>query len=367
MPIIRNFILKEWLRYFIGAFIVLILLITVAELISGFLRTTVTPMEVLFNFLLELPGKFKLIMPVSCLAASLFSINKLKNRNELTAIFASGYSRKRFMRDIAIGGLIVASSQFLISSFIEPYAKSKKHLLIQDGHTKFKNLKSKGLMASTIDSGKMWFKSDKYFFSFSTFDKHKNQLNDVTAYFFNSSNLIVSKVSGDFAKYEGDKWLTTNATIVSNLADANFPTSVRESLYHLNIDETPKDFKEIEADITTLNFFKLYRYIRKLNEGGINVNEYLVMLLEKVSISIVCVVFSLVAAIGAFTPNRRGSSFGKSLIGVFVFVILYWLVNSYFIQLGISSKLNPLLACFTVPLVFALYLTNYFLRNRKLK
>jgi lipopolysaccharide export system permease protein len=367
MSVIRNLVLKEWIRFFIGAFIVLILLITVAELISGFLRTTVTPTEVIFNHLLELPGKFKLIMPVSCLAASLFSINKLKNRNELTAIFASGYSRKRFMRDIAVGGVIVALSQFLISSFIEPYAKSKKDLFIKDGQAKFKNLKSKGLMASTIGSGKMWFKSDRYFFSFSTFDKEKSQLNDITTYFFNSSNLILSKVTAPYVRYVAGAWMTDKAIVVNDLTGNQFPSSSEKLSFNLKIDETPSDFKEIEADITTLNFFKLFRYILKLNEGGINVNEYLVILLEKISISIVCIVFSLVAAIGAFTPNRRGSSFGKSLIGVFVFVILYWLINSYFIQLGISSKIHPVIACFSVPVLFAIYLTHYFFRNRTLK
>jgi len=367
MSVIRNLVLKEWIRYFLGAFIVLILLITVAELISGFLRSTVTPIEVIYNHLLELPGKFKLIIPVSCLAASLFSINKLKNRNELTAIFASGYSRKRFMRDIVIGGTIVALGQFLISSFIEPYAKSKKDLLIQDGQAKFKNLRSKGLMASTIGSGKMWFKSDQYFFSFSTFDKRRSQLNEVSAYFFNSDNMIVSKVTAAQAKYIGGAWVSDEATIVDKLVGNDFPQSKDLINYNLLIDETPKDFKEIEADITTLNFFRLFRYIVKLNEGGINVNEYLVILLEKISISIVCIVFSLVAAIGAFTPNRRGSSFGKSLVGVFVFVILYWLINSYFIQMGVSSKINPFLACFSVPAVFALFLTLYFIRNRTLK
>ena len=367
MSVIRNLVLKEWFRFFLGAFIVLVLLITVAELISGFLRSMVTPVEVIYNHLLELPGKFKLIMPVSCLAASLFSINKLKNRNELTAIFASGYSRKRFMRDVAIGGIIIALSQFLISSFIEPFAKSKKDLFIQDGQSKFKNLKSKGLMASTIGSGKMWFKSDKYFFSFSTFDKQKNQLNQVSAYFFNSDNLITSKITAPAAKFIGGAWICEDALSINQLVGGKFPETKSIKNYSLKIDETPKDFKEIEADITTLNFFKLFRYIMKLRDGGINVNEYLVILLEKISISMVCIVFSLVAAIGAFSPNRRGSSFGKSLVGVFVFVILYWLVNSYFIQLGVSSKIDPFLACFSVPAVFALYLANYFLRNRTLK
>lgn len=366
MTTLRSFILKEWFRFFVGAFVVLILLISVAELISGFLRSNVTPMEVIFNHFLEIPNKLKLIMPVGCLVASLFSVNKLKTRNELTAIFAGGYSRKRFMTDIAIGTIVVSLSQLFISSFLEPFAISKKDILITDGQSKFKNLKSQGLMASTIGSGRMWFKSKNYFFSFSTFDKENNQLNDVSIYYYNDNNFLKEKVTSKALQYIGGAWIGTQTNVLRNLETGEFPLVQNIESGPIDINESPFDFREIEADITTLNIFDLYRYIDKLQEGGINVNEYLVIFLEKFSISIVCIIFGLVAAIGAFRPNRRGNSFGKSLLGVFVFVIVYWLINSYFIELGKSSKLNPYLACFGVPIIFGLFLSYQFIRNRKL-
>lgn len=366
MTTLRELILKEWFRFFLGAFIVLVMLISVAELITGFLRSNVTPVEVIFNHLLELPDKMKLIMPVGCLVASLFSINKLKNRNELTAIFAGGYSRKRFMVDITMATLVVSLFQFFISGFVEPYAISKKDFLIEDGQAKFKNLRSKGLMASTIGSGKMWFKSEKYFFSFSTFDKARNRLNEASIFYYDENNYLKNKVLSQYIEFKDGKWIGKNVVSYTNLENPDFPTIEKKDESVININEDPKDFKEIEADITTLNIFDLSRYIGKLQEGGINVNEYLVILLEKVSISLICTIFGLVAAIGAFRPNRRGNSFGKTLLGVFVFVIIYWLINSYFIELGKSSKLNPYLACFGVPMIFSLFLAVQFVRNRKL-
>jgi lipopolysaccharide export system permease protein len=366
MTTLRSLILKEWFKFFIGAFLILVLLISVAELISGFLRSNVTPIEVIFNHFLELPDKMKLIMPVGCLVASLFSINKLKNRNELTAIFAGGYSRKKFMLDITLATFVVSFSQLFISSFLEPFAISKKDYLIQDGQSKFKNLRSKGLMASTIGSGKMWFKSENYFFSFSTFNKSENRLNDVSIYFYDSQNKLTKKITSEHIKFVGNAWMGTNARIYDYLQNTDFPKIEEKESLGITISEVPDDFKEIEADITTLNIFQLYNYIRKLQDGGINVNEYLVILLEKISISFICTIFGLVAAIGAFRPNRRGNSFGKSLLGVFVFVILYWLINSYFIELGKSSKLDPFLACFGVPFIFGLFLITQFVRNRKL-
>lgn len=366
MPTIKSLIVKEWFKFFLGSFLALILLITVAELISGFLRSNVTPLEVILNHLLEITNKFKLITPVSCLIASLFSINKLRNRNELTAIFAAGYSRKKFIGDIAQAAFFVALFQLLISGFIEPFAISKKDYLIEDGQSKFKNLKSKGLMASTIGSGKMWYKSNNYFFSFSSFNNSKKTLSDISIYYF-QDNHITKKFDAPFIVFKDNQWFSPQVFKVTNLNGEGYPQKELEENKIIEIEESPSDFAEIEADITTLNIFKLYHYIIKLKYSGINVDDYLVMLLEKVSTALVCIIFALVASIGIFSPNRRGNSFAKNILGVFAFVILYWLVNSYFIELGKSSKLSPFLACFSVPIVFSIYLSISFFKNRNLK
>ncbi len=366
MPTLRSLIIKEWFKFFLGAFLALFLLITVADLITGFLRQNVTPLEVILNHILEVPDKFKLIMPVSCLMGSLFSINKLRNRNELTAIFAAGYSRKRFFNDVASAAFFVAVTQFFISGFIEPYAISKKDFLIEDGQSKFKNLKSQGLMASTIGSGRMWYKSNNYFFSFSTFNNAKDALSDVSIYFF-ENNKISTKISSPQLSFINGKWIAKTSTVTDELNNLGYPLAQQKESLIIPISETPSDFREIEADITTLNFFDLYHYISRLKSGGINVDEYTVMLYQKISTCLVCLLFALVASVGIFSPNRRGSSFAKSLGGVFVFVILYWLINSYFLELGKSSQVSPVLACFGVPIIFSIYLLYIFYKNRTLK
>lgn len=366
MPNIRKLIIKNWSLFFLGSFFSLFLLLTVANFISGFLRMNVTATEVIFNHLLEIPSYLKLITPVACLAASLFCINKLKNTNELTAIFASGYGRAKFLTDIAVCATTVAILQFFVSSFIQPYAKSKKEYLISDSEAKFRNLKSKGLIASTLSSGKMWFKSDNYILSFSTYDKRNSELHDVSLYYYTDDNKVKSVDYADSVKFIGDAWIVNKTTSYHNLEKEDFSYKSSLSSSPLNIKQTPQDFNQIEADITTLNIVLLWRYISKLRRNGINTNEYLVMFLENFSSSIICIIFSFFASVGIFHPNRRNSSFGKSILMVLVFVILYWLINSYFLELGKSSKIHPLLSTLSVPAFFTLYIVYYFSRHRKL-
>ncbi len=368
MSVIRNLVLKEWFKFFMGAVIILLLLVSVANLISGFLRESVTAKEVFFNYLIELPGTLMQILPVSCMVASLFSVNKLKNRNELTAIFAAGFSRRNYIITVIEGALIVALIQFSLGAFIQPAVKHWRTKVMSESLGKFRNLKSQGLKASTIGSGRIWFKTDKYFFSFSAFDKQSNALSEVSIYQYDEAHQFARKIEARRAEFlEGNHWRFVDGKEYTGLNGATFPTALDFKEKTDIIYESPGDFKQIEADITILDIKELYNYISKLKNAGINTNEYEVMFFERLSTPLVCIIFAILAATLVFNPNRRSSSFGKSLIFVFVFVILYWLVNSYVLALGQSSRINAIAACFAVPSLFTIYLIHYFYKHRHLR
>jgi lipopolysaccharide export system permease protein len=367
--VVRQLILKEWFKFFSASVFVLFLLLSAANLISGFLRRNVTPLEVILNHLIETPTHMKLIFPVSCLVASLFAINKLKQRNELTAIFSGGYSRKKFIFCIFTAALSVGVFQFVISAFLEPYTKSRRHDIIQDSEAKFRNLKSKGLRSSTIGSGKIWYKSNNYFFSFSKYDRIEEKLIDLSIFYYNNTNQLSKVLYSEYASFNRDrnKWIIPKADIIDSLDTKSFAEEKQLVDVELDIKERPNEFNQIEADITTLSVLKLSNYINKLAKKGINVNEYMVLLLDKFSTAIICVLFGLVATISSFNSNKRNSSMGKTIFAIFIFIIVYWLVNSYFLELGKNSKLNPYVACFAVPLAFFIFLATFFYHHRKLR
>ncbi len=375
MTIIKTLILKEWYKSFSISAVIFYLLLTISNLIAGLLRSSVNSRDVILNHLVETPVYSKLILPISCLIASLFAINKLKNRNELTAILASGYSRKKLIFNIATAASLVFIIQFLALSYIAPFLKSKRHYLIKNSGAKFRNLKSKGLKSSTIGTGHIWYKNNKYFFSFEAYSKIDNSLSNVTAYIYNGfldkDDILIEKIiRSPKAIFNPERgWIMKDAKIIKNLNSDGFPQIEysRDKISILPISEKPKDFKQIEADITTLNIVRLFSYIKKLSQNGINVNEYMVLFLEKISIPFTCIIFALLSSISLFYPNRRDAPFAKNFALIFIFTISYWLVDSYFIQLGINSKLNPFIACFGIPIIFSLFLTMVFYKNQRLQ
>jgi lipopolysaccharide export system permease protein len=369
MGIIQKLIIKEWFKFFFAALIALILLLTIADLVTGLLRSNVTPREVILNYFIEFPSALAKTFPISCLIASLFSINKLRSRNELTAIFAGGFSLFDYLITVVFCSIIVGIILIGNLSIIQPYFKSKRHRLIKDSEVKFQNLKKQGFINSAVSGGRIWFKSSEYFFTFQSFDKRRLSLIGMEAYFLSRDHLLSKYIKASAAKYrpESQTWELSNVLEYKNLDNTNFTNPVRFKTQQINLSQTPNDFIEIQSDISTLNLIKLYDYINRLKEAGINTNEYQVILYDKIAGPIMCILFSLLSCGALFSPSRRGSSMGKNLAVIFSFTLIYWLINSYFLELGYSSKVLPFLSVFTLPFIFLFGLfVSFIIQSKKI-
>lgn len=368
MFILKKIIIKEWIKFFFGAFFVLMLLLSIGYLLGGLLKPNVKITEVFIGLAFELPLYLNKTFPISCLMATLFSVNKLKNTNELTAIFATGYSRKDYLQDIISVSLIVSLVLFWVSSYFVPYVKSKRSLYLSAHSLQNSNSKNLGLSSSTINSGKIWFKSTDYFFSYSYFDKNKNELIYPSLYFFDNNSQFIKKVTAKSAIASGDhEWKFTDVEEFSSLSGLSYPKISNLDSSIITINESLSDFKQINADISTLNIVKLYEYILILKSAGINVSEYTIFFLDKFSTSFMCIILSLVSSVGIFNSNRRNASFGKNVTFVLVFTIFYWLIYSYTFSLGVNSRIPPIVATFGVPSLFVFFLLGFFIHQRKLR
>jgi len=368
MSIIQKLIVKEWFTFFFAALIGLLLLLTIADLITGLLRSNVTPREVILNYFIEFPSTLAKTFPVSCLIASLFSINKLRARNELTAIFAGGFSIADYLITVLLCSFTIALLLFGNLSLIQPYFKSKRHQLITDSEDKFQNLKKQGFINSAVSGGRIWFKSNDYFFSFQKFDQKAKSLIGVQSYFLSSNYLLTKYINAATATYndKSKSWELTNAIVYDSLDKTTFSRPEKIPNQKIELNQTPEDFIEIQSDISTLSFLKLNDYINRLNEAGINVNEYMVLLYDKIAAPIMCILFSLLACNALFYPSRRGSSMGKNLAVIFSFTLIYWLLNSYFLELGFSSKVNPAISVFSLPILFASgIIVSFYFQSKK--
>jgi lipopolysaccharide export system permease protein len=337
------------------------MVLSLGHILSGLLSAHKELKFLLTDLILEWPTFLIKIFPVACLIASLFSINKLKSRNELTAIFASGYGRSRFVVAICVAGSVAGIILFYINAYIVPYAKHQQALLNNP-------VAANSISINALNSGKIWFKGKDYFFSYSSFNTRMQELHNLTLYFYDNNFQFTEQISAPVATYDSkNNWILKNALKTTNLQNQTFPDIKKYPKLSFELNESVSDFQKINTDILTLSIWRLYDYISVLRASEINPDEYYVIFLDKFSSAATCLVLAVLASIALFNPNRRNSSFGRSVTLVLGFTFFYWFVYSYFLTLGQTSHLPPIVATFGVPMLFVLYLFFYFIYHRKLR
>jgi lipopolysaccharide export system permease protein len=362
MLILSRIIVKEWFKAYVGAVVVLFLLISTADLINGFLQGKDTD-QVFLEYLLKMPDLMSKMIGICCLVATIFSFNKLKAHSELISILAAGYSYAQIYFLILCCSLSVVVLQFLNLAYLEPLANKVKRQEIQ----KSREFEGKYLTRSSVDGGKFWYKTDGYFASFSYFDRRKKSLVDFEIYFFSPKNMSVKIIKAKEAVYlRPQEWQLNDVEDFTSLDNSVFPRSQKRKSVNLGLNEGPEDFGEFEADLTTLNFFKLRQFISKLSKTGINIEEYEVILWNKIFLSLACLIFAMLPVSTIFNPNRRSSSFGMNVVMTLLTTVVFWILYSWAVAFGKSGKLSPVVATGIVPFCFTLFIIYSFVKNRKL-
>ncbi len=362
MLILSRLIVKEWFKSLIGALVVLFLLITTTDLINGFLQGKEVS-RVLLEYSLKMPDLMGKMIPICCLVASLFSLNRLKAHSELISILAAGYSYFKIYFLIGSCALVMVAVQFCNLGFLEPMANSIKRQEI----AKSKKSEGRYLTRSSIEGGKFWYKSHDYFASFTYFDRKNKSLQNFEIYFFGPDHKSVKILKSSQAIFtKNNTWSLKNVVDLSSLNNPIFPLQTSQPELDLSLYEQPEDFGEFEADLTTLSFFKLYQFVSRLSKTGINVGEYQIILLNKFFLSFICLVFALLPVSSIFNPNRRSDSFGKNVVQTLLTTVIFWVLYSSAIAFGNSGTIPPWLATGIVPVSFFGFVLWTYFKNRKL-
>lgn len=362
MLILSRIIIKEWFKSLAAAVFVLFLLVSTADLINGFLQGK-GALRVLLEYSLKMPDLMGKMFPVCCLVSSLFSLNRLKAHSELISILAAGYSYAKIYFLIGSCALVMVGVQFFNLGFVEPTANSIKRKEIE----KSKMSEGRYLTRSSLEGGKFWYKSQIYFSSFSYFDRKTSTLVDLEVFYFSPEYTNSKIVKAKKAVHLGSgRWRLENATELSSLSGISFPLQREVPEMEIRLNEIPEDLGEFEADLTTLTFFKLRTFVARLARTGINVGEYQIILLNKVFLSLVCLVFALIPVSSIFNPNRRSSSFGKNVVLTLLVTVVFWVLYSSAVAYGNSGQIHPVIATGIVPLLFFLFVAWTFIKNRKL-
>ena len=348
--ILDDYVMRDFLLYLAmiaAAFIMLLLVFTLFELLGDILRNNISPLTV-GEYLLNVTPYFLYypIAPMSMLLAVLVTFGLLQRSNEITAIKATGISLYRIVIPVLLSSVLLAGVLFVSDQFYLPYTNKRQDEL---------RSRIKGKPAQTyLRPDRKWIfgqHSDIYYYQL--FDPDRDTFGGVSVFQFDPHTLqITHRIAAARATWSSQmgRWVyeqgwerTLNGAAIENYHRFDATTFPQFS-------EPPPYFKKEVKQSSEMNYDELRRYIHDLEESGFDVVRLRVQLQKKIAYPLITLVMAVLAIPFALSAGKRGALAGvATAIGIGV---VYWTISGLFEAMGNLSQLPPTIAAWSPNLVF---------------
>jgi LPS export ABC transporter permease LptG/LPS export ABC transporter permease LptF len=348
--ILDDYVLRDFALYLAliaGAFVMLLLVFTLFELLSDILRNRVSVLTV-GEYLLNVTPYFLYypIAPLSMLLAVLVTFGLLQRSNEITAIKATGISLYRIIVPVLIASTLVAGVLFLSDQIYLPYTNKRQDALRN---------RIKGKPAQTyLRPDRKWIfgqHSDIYYYQF--FDPDRNVFGGVSVFQFNPHTFqITHRITADRAHWSGSmgRWVYEQGWERSLSGSAIESYRKFDAATYPELAEAPAYFKKEIKQSSEMSYEELRRYIHDLEQSGFDVVRLRVQLQKKIAYPLITLVMAVLAIPFALSAGKRSAVAGvATAIGIGV---VYWTISGLFEAMGNLSQLPPAVAAWSPDLVF---------------
>jgi LPS export ABC transporter permease LptG len=348
--ILDDYVMRDFLLYLAmiaGAFVTLLLVFTLFELLGDILHNGISVLTV-GEYLLNVTPYFLYypIAPMSMLLAVLVTFGLLQRTNEITAIKATGISLYRIVIPVLIASLLVAGALFLSDQFYLPYTNKRQDELRN---------RIKGKPAQTyLRPDRKWIfgqHSDIYYYQL--FDPDRDTFGGVSVFQFDPQTLqITRRVSADRARWANEmgRWVYEQGWVRSLNGSAIEEYKKFDATTFPQFGEPPSYFKKEVKQSSEMNYDELRRYIHDLEQSGFDVVRLRVQLQKKIAYPLITLVMAVLAIPFALSSGKRGALAGvATAIGIGV---VYWTISGLFEAMGNISQLPPTIAAWSPNLVF---------------
>jgi LPS export ABC transporter permease LptG/LPS export ABC transporter permease LptF len=349
--LLDDYVLRDFFVYLgmiLSAFLVLLLVFTLFELMGDILRNQIPPFVVAEYLLNVAPYLLYSVAPLIMLLAVLITFGLMNRSNEITAIKATGTSIYRIVAPVIVAAAILSAGLFLVDQFYLPWTNQRQEAL----HNQIK-----GKPAQTyLRPDRKWIfgqHRDIYYYQF--FDPDRDQFGNVTVFQIDPASFaITQRIHAARAHWEDslNRWIFEDGWERSLKGAAiagyrNFEVST-----FADVTESPSYFKKEVKQYSEMNYEDLRRYIRDLQQSGFDVVRLRVQLNKKLSFPAITLIMAMLAIPFSLSAAKKGAVTGIAVaVGIAVF---YTVVSRLFEAMGDLSQLPPALAAWSPDIIFAM-------------
>jgi LPS export ABC transporter permease LptG/LPS export ABC transporter permease LptF len=342
--VLRDFVV--FLAMIVSAFLLLLLVFTLFELLGDILRNQVSPLTVGEYLLNVAPYFLYNTTPLSMLLAVLVTFGLLQRSNEITAIKATGISLYRVIVPVLIAAFLVAGVLFLSDQLYLPYTNKRQDALRN-------RIKGKPPQTYLRPDRKWIFGQNSNIYYYQFFDPDRDVFGGISIYRFDPHTFqITNRITAERAHWSDklSRWVyeqgwerDLNGSAIRDYRTfdvATFP----------ELTEAPAYFKKEVKQSSEMSYEELRSYIHDLEQSGFDVVRLRVQLQKKIAYPLITLVMAVLAVPFALSAGKRSTIAGiATAIGIGV---VYWTLSGLSEAMGNLSQLPPALAAWSPDIVF---------------
>jgi len=312
---------------------------------------------VIYN-LLQLPAMLVQMAPPSVMIATVLTLSGLNRSNELTAAYSIGFGLGRIVSLITALVVIFCCLLLVLQDRILPPLYRKRTTFY------WQEMKKRTDFFLDVKQDKIWYRSKNLIYNLRTFDAKSKTIRGMAVYTFDEDFNLVQTVEAEQAAYTPTGWKLIDGTVTVFNKDDPFPMTKPFKEKDLLIQETPKDFQEIEREVDGLRLRELAAYIERSRAAGVDTKGYEVKYHSRWSLSFIPLVMAMLG-VPFSTRSRREGGVARDLGSCLAVTFFYWLFHSVGLSLGSNGALPPVLAAWIPSTVFAALAAVLIFRQRK--
>lgn len=347
MKIIDKYFVKQFIQTIVFALVTFILIFVIIDLMENlddFIDQNVPYRVIVEYYLYFAPEIIRLMIPVASLLACLFTVGKMANQNELTAVKSSGMSLYRIMTPFLAAALFVSLFSIFFGGYVVPLANKGKVTIEL-------NYMRKGI--EPAGSNIFFQESRTRIVNIVYFDAINSQANQISIQQFSKDDLtkMTSRIDAQSMKYDSLKkeWTIFNGVRRTfsgdRESDEKFPQLVLSDLQFRPVDVMTKQQKPEEMTLSELKTF----YENQARTGN-DPTRALIEYHSRFAFSMASLIVVILGLPLAANKKRGGLAiqFGISLMFTFIYLGFMKISEAF----GKNGVMDPLITSWFANIVF---------------
>ena len=343
MKVIDRYILREFLRNFLFSllfFTILLLVVRFSEKEMGkFISHDMTVWSSILSLILQIPGFIVQVAPPSVLFATFFSLGRMAQNNEVTAMKAAGISLYRVFQPVFISAFLIALFMIFFNDQIVTWA-NERNTDIEESYSRRSGIATNVVFLSS--GGRAFYVSLMYL--------DKRRMQNINIHEFDEDNTVLSEIYASEATWDDQTWYLRRGTM-RTFAESGWEEK-RFGLKEVTVLEDPAFMAKSSRDLKEMSFFELRQLIKYKRMSGQTVRRDLVSLYDKISFPFACFIMALLGAPLFIVFGRSGMAVGF-LLTMFISFLYWGIAIAVFEAFGSNGKLPPMLSCWAANFIFA--------------